>query len=60
LYVLLHEDNKNLTRVRTVSDFIFSEVQRNRPAFFSEMESCPSEHDGAVYTIGTSSPVGPS
>jgi DNA-binding transcriptional LysR family regulator len=36
LYVLLHEDNKNLTRVRTVSDFIFSEVQKNRSMFFME------------------------
>jgi DNA-binding transcriptional LysR family regulator len=36
LYVLLHEDNKNLTRVRTVSDFIFSEVHKNRSIFFPE------------------------
>jgi len=34
LYVLLHEDNKALTRVRTVSDFIFSEVQKTRTMFF--------------------------
>jgi DNA-binding transcriptional LysR family regulator len=36
LYVLLHEDNKNLTRVRTVSDFIVSEVQKNRSIFLTE------------------------
>ena len=36
LYVLLHEDNKNLSRVRTVSDFIFSEVQKNRSIFLTE------------------------
>jgi DNA-binding transcriptional LysR family regulator len=36
LYVLLHEDNKNLTRVRAVSDFIFSEVQKNRFSFLKD------------------------
>jgi len=36
LYVLMHEDNKNLTRVRIVSDFIFNEVHKNRSIFFSE------------------------
>jgi DNA-binding transcriptional LysR family regulator len=45
LYVLTHEDNKNLTRVRTVSDFIFSEVQRNRSIFLPEAAFDPSEHN---------------
>jgi hypothetical protein len=43
LYLLLHEDNKNLTRVRTVSDFIFSEVQKNRSIFLLEAASNESE-----------------
>ena len=36
LYVLMHDDNKTLTRVRTVSDFIFSEVHKNRAIFCPE------------------------
>ena len=36
LYMLMHEDNKNLTRVRTVNDFIFNEVHKNRSIFFSD------------------------
>jgi DNA-binding transcriptional LysR family regulator len=36
LYVLMHEDNKNLTRVRAVYDFIFSEVHKNRSIFCPE------------------------
>jgi DNA-binding transcriptional LysR family regulator len=36
LYALLHEDNKNLARVRTVSDFIFSEVRKYRSLFLTE------------------------
>ena len=39
LYVLTHEDNKNLTRVRTVSDFIVSQVQKNRSIFLAEQHS---------------------
>lgn len=45
LYVLLHEDNKNLTRVRTVSDFIFNEVQKNRSIFFLEASFNGSERN---------------
>jgi len=36
LYVLMHDDNKTLTRVRTVSDFIFNEVHKNRSMFCPE------------------------
>jgi DNA-binding transcriptional LysR family regulator len=43
LYVLMHEDNKNLTRVRTVSDFIFSEVQKSRSIFLLEAAFTGSE-----------------
>jgi DNA-binding transcriptional LysR family regulator len=43
LYVLTHEDNKNLTRVRTVSDFIVSQVQKNRSIFLGEAVFDPSE-----------------
>jgi DNA-binding transcriptional LysR family regulator len=43
LYALLHEDNKNLARVRTVSDFIFSEVRKNRSLFLTEAFAS-SEH----------------
>jgi DNA-binding transcriptional LysR family regulator len=57
LYVLLHEDNKNLTRVRTVSDFIFSEVQKNRSIFLSEQAFDPSECDVGDEFAANSSPV---
>jgi DNA-binding transcriptional LysR family regulator len=60
LYVLLHEDNKNLTRVRTVSDFIFSEVQKNRAAFLLEADTYSSERDVADEPIVTSPPFEPS
>ncbi len=43
LYVLTHEDNKNLSRVRTVSDFILGEVQRSRSAFLAGAGFDPSE-----------------
>lgn len=33
LYILTHEDNRSLSRVRIVSDFIFSEVQKHRAIF---------------------------
>jgi DNA-binding transcriptional LysR family regulator len=36
LYMLMHEDNKNLTRVRILNDFIFNEVHKNRAIFFRE------------------------
>jgi hypothetical protein len=57
LYVLLHEDNKNLTRVRTVSDFIFSEVQKNRSIFLSEQAFDPSKCDVGDEFAANSSPV---
>jgi DNA-binding transcriptional LysR family regulator len=57
LYVLLHEDNKNLTRVRTVSDFIFGEVQKNRSIFLSEQAFDPSERGVADELTANSSPV---
>jgi DNA-binding transcriptional LysR family regulator len=57
LYVLLHEDNKNLTRVRTVSDFIFSEVQKNRSIFLSEQAFDPSECDVGDEFVANWSPV---
>jgi DNA-binding transcriptional LysR family regulator len=59
LYVLLHEDNKNLTRVRTVSDFIFGEVQKNRSIFFPETSFDPSERGLAGEPILVSPPVEP-
>ena len=43
LYVLIHEDNKYLTRLRTVSDFIFSEVRKKRSIFLTEAALDPSE-----------------
>ena len=60
LYVLLHEDNKNLTRVRTVSDFIFSEVQKNRSNFLTEASCNGSERNLAREHRVFSSPVEPS
>jgi DNA-binding transcriptional LysR family regulator len=57
LYVLLHEDNKNLTRVRTVSDFIFSEVQKNRSIFLREASCDASEHNLAREPSVFSSPL---
>ena len=60
LYVLTHEDNKNLSRVRTVSDFIFSEVQRNRSIFLAEAAFNPSERNLPGEAIVISPPVGPS
>jgi DNA-binding transcriptional LysR family regulator len=60
LYVLLHEDNKNLTRVRTVSDFIFSEVQRNRTIFLTEAALNGSERAVKSGPAIISLPVGPS
>src|SRR6476660_5661787 len=60
LYVLTHEDNKNLSRVRTVSDFIFSEVQKNRPTFLPEAVFDPSEQDVAAGSVAIVTQVGPS
>jgi DNA-binding transcriptional LysR family regulator len=60
LYVLTHEDNKNLIRVRTVSDFIFSEVQKNRSVFLPEAAFDPSEHTLLDSAIAISPPAGPS
>jgi DNA-binding transcriptional LysR family regulator len=59
LYVLLHEDNKNLTRVRTVSDFIFGEVQKNRSMFFMEAALNGSERAVKGDPIIISQPVEP-
>ena len=59
LYVLTHEDNKNLNRVRTISDFIFSEVQRNRSIFLAEAAfDSPGRNLTSNATI-TSPPVEP-
>src|SRR4029077_14179841 len=55
LYVLLHEDNKNLTRVRALSDFIFSEAHKNRSIFLTEASYAPSERDLAGESIFISS-----
>jgi len=60
LYVLTHEDNKNLSRVRTVSDFIFSEVQKNRSTFLPEAVFDPSEQDVIAGPVMIARPVGPS
>ena len=60
LYVLTHEDNKNLSRVRTVSDFIFSEVQKNRLTFLPEAAFDPSEQDIMAGSVAIAPPVGPS
>ena len=60
LYVLTHEDNKNLSRVRTVSDFIFSEVQKNRLTFLPEAAFDPSEQGVAAGSVVIAPPVGPS
>ena len=57
LYVLTHEDNKNLTRVRTVSDFIVSQVRKNRSIFLAEAAFDPSEHNLAGKPIVISPPV---
>jgi DNA-binding transcriptional LysR family regulator len=57
LYVLMHEDNKNLTRVRTVSDFIVSQAQKNRAIFLSEAAFDPSERELAGKPIVISPPV---
>lgn len=57
LYVLMHEDNKNLTRVRAVSDFIVSQVQKNRSIFLAEAAFDPSEHNLAGKPIVISPPV---
>ena len=37
LYVLTHEDNRNLSRVRTISNFIVNEVQKNRSIFLAKV-----------------------
>jgi DNA-binding transcriptional LysR family regulator len=60
LYVLTHEDNKNLSRVRTVSDFIFNEVQKNRSTFLAEAAFIPLEQDLARKSIVIAPPVEPS
>jgi hypothetical protein len=60
LYVLLHADNKNLTRVRTVSDFIFSEVQKNRSIFLTEAVLNGSERAVKGEHIIISPPAEPS
>ena len=60
LYVLLHEDNKNLNRVRAVSDFIFSEAHKNRFIFLAEAPYDRSECDLVGERISISSPVDPS
>ena len=60
LYVLLHADNKNLTRVRTVSDFIFSEVQKNRSIFLTETVLNGSERAVKGEHIIISPPAEPS
>jgi len=57
LYVLTHEDNKNLTRVRTVSDFIVGQVQKNRAIFLAEAAFDPSERELADEPIVISPPV---
>jgi hypothetical protein len=57
LYVLTHEDNKNLTRVRTVSDFIVGQVQKNRAIFLAEAAFDPSERELAGEPIVISPPV---
>jgi DNA-binding transcriptional LysR family regulator len=57
LYVLTHEDNKNLLRVRTVCDFIFSEVQRNRSTFLPEAAFDPSEQHVAAGSLAISPPI---
>jgi DNA-binding transcriptional LysR family regulator len=59
LYVLLHEDNKNLNRVRTVSDFIFSEVQKSRSIFLKDAAINGSQRTMAGDSIVTSLPVEP-
>jgi DNA-binding transcriptional LysR family regulator len=59
LYVLLHEDNKNLSRVRTVSDFIFSEVQKNRSIFLMDGALNGSERTVKGDAIIIPPPVGP-
>lgn len=33
LYLLVHEDNRNLARVRAAASFIYDEVQRQKPLF---------------------------
>ena len=57
LYVLIHEDNKYLTRLRTVSDFIFSEVRKKRSIFLTEAALDPSERGVAGEPIAFSPPV---
>jgi DNA-binding transcriptional LysR family regulator len=59
LYVLLHEDNKNLNRIRTVSDFIFSEVQRSRTIFLKDAALNGSQQTIAGESIFISPPVEP-
>jgi DNA-binding transcriptional LysR family regulator len=59
LYVLTHEDNKNLTRVRTVSDFIFSEVQKNRSVFLPEAAFDLSGHNMSDEPMVVSPPAEP-
>jgi len=60
LYVLTHEDNKNLSRVRTISDFIFSEVQKNRSAFLPEEAFEPPEQVVAAGSVAMAPLVRPS
>jgi DNA-binding transcriptional LysR family regulator len=57
LYVLTHEDNRNLNRVRTISDFIFSEVQKNRSIFLAEAAFDPSGRNRTSKAIAISPPV---
>jgi DNA-binding transcriptional LysR family regulator len=57
LYVLTHEDNRNLNRVRTTSDFIFSEVQKNRSIFLAEAAFVPSARNLTSAAIVNSPPV---
>lgn len=60
LYVLTHEDNKNLSRVRTVCDFIVSEVQKNRSTFLPEAAFDPPERDLVAEPVMVAPSVGPS
>lgn len=36
LWLMIHEDNRNLARVQAVADFIQSEVRKSRSAFFAD------------------------
>ena len=59
LYILTHEDNRNLNRVRTTSDFIFGEVQKNRSIFLAEAAFAPSRPNLTSKAVVLSPPVEP-